>query len=158
VIETTITAAISDPTCGIRSNSPTISASTTGKGAPMITAVKPTTDPAITEIAMLPSREKEIVRVTSSSSRSTRLASAGGSILSPARLKSGSPINRNSVRNESVTMLNTDPTSEPVSPSSADAAFGIAAAASAASFWALSTASVLSASCWNAGSSLRSSM
>src|SRR5215216_3878124 len=53
VIATTITAAISEPTWGIRSNRPTIKASTTGNGAPMIRAVTPTTEPAMTEIASL---------------------------------------------------------------------------------------------------------
>ena len=54
VIVTTMNAAIVEPICGIRSNSPTISASTIGDGAPTITAVTPTTVPAMIEITTLP--------------------------------------------------------------------------------------------------------
>ena len=50
-----MTAAIVEPICGMRSKSPTMTASTTGDGAPTITAATPTTVAAITEIAMLPS-------------------------------------------------------------------------------------------------------
>jgi hypothetical protein len=42
VIRVTMIAAIKEPIWGIRSSSPTIRASTTGNGAPTITAVTPT--------------------------------------------------------------------------------------------------------------------
>jgi hypothetical protein len=73
-------------------------------------------------------------------------------------MKSGSPISRNSVRNTSVTTLSTDPTSEPVMPSRAEAAFGISWAASLATLSALSATSVPSFSCLTSGSSFRSSI
>ena len=100
-------------------------ASTIGDGAPTMTAVTQTTEPAMTDMARLPSNVYEIVSVTSFSTRSTRLASPGGSIASAPRLRSGQPTRRNSVRKTSVTTLSTDPTSAPVIPSSAPAACGI---------------------------------
>ena len=87
--------------------------------------------------------------MTSFSTRSTRVASDGGSIASALRLRSGRPISRKSVRKVSVTTLSTEPTSAPVMPSSEDAASGIFCAASCARFWALFVMSVCSFSCWN---------
>ena len=74
----TMNAAIAEPTCGIRSNRPTMSASTIGNGAPTITAAMPTTVPAMTEMTTLPSSANEIVRLTASMVRSTRAAVPGG--------------------------------------------------------------------------------
>ena len=63
---TRMTAAIVAPTCGIRSSSPVISASTIGNGRPSAHADTPATVPATKEIAMLPISEEETARIESS--------------------------------------------------------------------------------------------
>ena len=66
---TRITAATVAPTCGIRSSSPVITASTSGNGSPSAHADSPATVPATTEIATLPISEDDTALIESSTHR-----------------------------------------------------------------------------------------
>src|SRR4051794_2256049 len=96
---TRITEAIVAPTCGIRSSSPAITASTTGNGSPNAHADSPATSPATIEIAMLPSSDDETAEIESSTTGRQR-ASTGGEVKPNSQsVMLGRSINRNSARN-----------------------------------------------------------
>ena len=127
---TRITAAIVAPTCGIRSSSPVITASTIGNGIPSTQAETPATVPATIEIATLPISDDDTAVIEFSSTGRQRASTAGGVKPNSQSVIVGRSISRNSARNVSVTSDRMEPNTPPAMPSSAFAASGSPAASS----------------------------
>ena len=143
---TRMTAATVAPTCGIRSSSPVMSASTIGKGRPSAHAETPATVPATTEIAMLPISEVDTTRMDSSTAGRQRRSTDGGVNPKSQSVMVGRSISRKSARKVSVTSDRTEPNTAPAAPSSVFAASGNPAARSfsaEAIFWSASAVDVI---------------
>src|SRR5215218_2080901 len=127
---TRITAAIVAPTCGIKSSSPAMTASTTGNGSPSAHADNPATVPATSEIATLPNSDCETAAIEASTTGRQRNSTTGGAKPNSQSVIVGRSISKNNARKLSVTSDNTDPNTPPAAPSSAFAASGSPAASS----------------------------
>ena len=154
---TRITAAIVAPTCGIRSSSPVITASTSGNGMSSSTAVTPATIAAMTEIARLPISEVDTARIAVSTVACQRCSTVGVVNPNNQSVIVGRSINRKSARNVSVTSDSTEPNTPPAIPSSVLAASGSPAARSFSASRIVSSALAELTMSWNAGLEVSSS-
>src|SRR3954466_11730546 len=148
---TRITAAIVAPTCGMRSSSPVITASTIGNGRPNAQADTPATVAATIEIATLPINEEDTAEIEFSTTGRQRASTGGGVKPKSQSVIVGRSINRNSDRKVSVTSESTEPNTPPARPRSALAASGSPAASSCSHLRTVSSAPPVEIRSWNTG-------
>ena len=107
------------PNCGIRSSSPTMTASTSGNGRPKAKAERPATTPATIEIMTLPSNVAATAEVDRSRIGLQRASVCGRMNPKSQSVIRGRSISRNSETNVSVTTDSSEENALPAKPRTA---------------------------------------